>query len=457
MYSPKNKGDLISYYIEYPGKPENIQHKFKIDSKGEIVFTTYRIPDVSEFEKLASGSVKHFVNVPDFWDRLKDIIETTVKLRLLAQYIQFDVQEQKQTFRTTIQQKIHKIPFQVVMPDGMSKKDRLKYKKTKYKLDHDIHCFVNYSMNKIDVVFDVDEKANDFLAIIPNYPFALKASLDTNKKMKNVLAENANIFSDFTNTIVSINEYCDSSQKDYTQKSWDDFLFQSHYNGMLSYVQENVVNPPMMHLVDCTRRFLCEALVSEHGLEIASTKALAFSSLKEDKQLIYKLAEKYGYIKDADSLLFCEDLRNQIAHPEENTQDIIQTALRISKLYTQFVFHYLDKDFITDYYNKIPVSFPLDELNVQYQAYQRVRQAEIISNELSWLLPENLKHGNNRKKISFLDKKGIISHKESEEIKQLFLKRNEVAHGQMTVNQAYNQQTLDTVAMRHALVHRQHV
>lgn len=211
-----------------------------------------------------------------------------------------------------------------------------------------------------------------------------------------------------------------------------------------------------MRLVDNTRRFLSEVIIAEHALEIAPTKALASFKLKENKSQIYKLAEKYGYIEKDEPFLFCEDLRNQIAHPEENTPDITQKALKISNLYTQFVFNYIDKNFITDYYNKIPVSFPLDELDAQYQAYQKVRQAEIISDELNHLLPEDLKNKNSRKKISFLNKEGIINQGESAEIEQLFLNRNTIAHGQTKGCQVGGKPILDISALRHALVHRQH-
>lgn len=455
MIPPKSKSDLISCCIDYPGKPQNIRHTFRVDPKGDVVLTTYRIPDVEEFSKRAAIAVKRFVDVPDFFAYMKDTVETAVKLRLLAQYIQFNVQEEKQSLPQKIQQKIQKIPFRVVMPDAMSKKDRLRYNKMKFNSEQDAHRFIDYSMNKIDLLFDVDEKANDFFAIIKNYPFVLKASLNSNKKMKNVLHADAQIFSDFVDTLTSINEYCDKNRT-YTQKSWKDFLSQSHYERTLYYVQENVVNPSIMHLVDNSRRFLSEALIAEHALEIAPTKPLASFKLKEDKSQIYKLAEKYGYIGQAEPFLLCEDLRNQIAHPEENTPDITQKALKISNLYTQFVFNYIDKNFIIDYYNQAPVSFPLNELDVQYQAYQRVRQAEIISDELNHLLPEDLKHKNSRKRISFLNKEGIINQGESAEIEQLFLNRNEVAHGQTRDSQETSKPILDISAMRHTLVHRQH-
>lgn len=451
----KSKRDLISYCIDYPGKPQNIRHTFEVDPKGNFMLTTYRIPNVEEFSKFAALAVKRFIDVPDFFAYMKDIVETAIKLRLLAQFIQLNVQEQKQSLPKNIQQKIQKMHFRVVMPDAMSKKDRLRYKKIKFNLDQNANQFIDYSMNKIDLLFDVDEKASDFFAIIKNYPFALKASLNTNKKMKDVLCKDAHIFSNFLDTLFSINEYCDKNQT-YTQKSWKDFLNQSHYNRTLSYAQENVVNPSIMHLVDNSRRFLSEAIIAEHALEIASTKQLAFLKLKEDKSQIYKLAEKYGYIEKAEPFLFCEDLRNQIAHPEENIPDIIQKAFKISNLYTQFVFNYINKNFIVDYYNKVPVSFPLDELDVQYQAYQKVRQAEIISGELNHLLPEDLKHKNSRKRISFLNKKGIINQGESTEIEQLFLNRNTVAHGQMRSSQVSSKPIFDISALRHALVHRQH-
>ena len=263
-------------------------------------------------------------------------------------------------------------------------------------------------------------------------------------------------FSDFIDTLVNINEYCDQKQGLYTQKSWDDFLRQSLHDSTLSYVQENVVNPSIMHLVDCSRRFLSEALIAEHALEIAETKTSASFRLKEDKQQIYRLAEKYGYIDKAKSFLFCENLRNQVAHPEKRTPNIIQNALKISHLYTQFVFRFLDKDFVCDYYDKFPVSFPLDELNVQYQAYQKVRQAQILSDELTYLLPVDLKHKPCRKKMVFLNKQGIITPKESEEMEQLFLNRNDVAHGQMKGGQVSSQSISDISAIRHALVHRQY-
>ena len=261
---------------------------------------------------------------------MKDIIETSVKLRLLAQYVQLDIQEQKQPLSQDVQKKIQKIPFRVIMPDAMSKKDRLRYKKAKFKLDQDKHCFIDYSMNKIELLFDIDERANDFFAIIKNYPFVIKASLNTNKKMGNVLRENPNVFSDLVDTLVSINEYCDKNQTNYTQKSWNDFLTQLHCNNTLSYIQENVVNPSIMHLVDKSRRFLCEAIVADHASEISSSKPLASFTLKNDKTLIYRLAEKYGYIEKAEPFLLCENLRNQIAHPGKNTQDIIKKALIIS-------------------------------------------------------------------------------------------------------------------------------
>ena len=456
MQLPKNKNDLIFCCIDYPGKPQNIRHSFKVDPQKELIFTTYKIPDIKEFSQLASVFVKRFVNIPDFFVYLKDIIETSVKLRLLAQYIQFNVQEQKQTLPQDIHQKIRKMPFRVVMPDAMSKKDRLRYKKSKLKLEQDAHRFIDYSMGKIDLLFEADDKANDSFAIIPNYPFAVKASLNTNKQMKNLLREDAHIFSDLTDMLVCINEYCDRVQTNYTQKGWNDFLYQSHYDRTLSYVQENVVNPSIMHLVDHTRRFLCEALIADYGWAIASTKPQAASTLKENKTQIYKLAEKYGYIESANPFLFCEDLRNQIAHPEGNTKDITHKALEISDLYKHFIFRFIDKDFIIDYYNKSPVSFPLDELDTQYQAYQKVRQAEIISGELDHLLPENLKQKNSRKKISFLNKEGIINQGESAEIEQLFLNRNAVAHGQVKGHPLTNQAILDISTIRHTLVHRQH-
>ena len=54
MMQPKTKNDLISYYIDYPEKPQNVHCSFKTDSKEGIVFTTYRIPDIEEFSTLAS-------------------------------------------------------------------------------------------------------------------------------------------------------------------------------------------------------------------------------------------------------------------------------------------------------------------------------------------------------------------------------------------------------------------
>ena len=456
MMLPKTKNDLIAYYVDYPEKPQNIHCSFKTDSKEGIVFTTYRIPDVEEFSTLASVFVKRFVNVPDFFVYLKDIVETAIKLRLLAQYMQFHIQEQKPNLYQHVRQEIQKMPFHVVMPDAMGKKDRLRYKKTKLKLERASHHFIDYSMDKMDVFFDVDEKANDFFAIISKLPFVIKATMNTNKKMKNVLREDSQVFSDFIDMFVSINEYCDTPKINYTQKSWDDFLFKSQYDTALSCIQENVVNPSIMHLVDQTRRFLCEALVSDHGSEIASNKALATFKLKENKPQIYKLAEKYGYLEKAAPFLSCEDLRNQIAHPEKNIRDITQKSIKISDIYTQFVFHFIDEDFIADYYEKTPISIPLDELNVQYRLYQNVRQAEIITDELKFLLPDDLKHKKSQKRISFLNKEGIINHEEFAKIEQLFLNRNAAAHGQTNGLRIKSQFALDFPAIRHALVHRQH-
>ena len=82
---PKTKNDLIAYYVDYPGKPQNVRCSFKTDTKEGLVFTTYRIPDVKEFSTLASVFVKRFVNVPDFFVYLKDIIETAIKLHILSQ------------------------------------------------------------------------------------------------------------------------------------------------------------------------------------------------------------------------------------------------------------------------------------------------------------------------------------------------------------------------------------
>ena len=456
MMQPKTKNDLISYYIDYPEKPQNVHCSFKTDGKERILFTTYRIPDVEEFSTLASVFVKRFVNVPDFFVYLKDIVETAIKLRLLAQYMQFHIQEQKPNLYQHVRQEIQSTPFHVVMPDAMRKKDRLRYKKTKLKLERASHRFIDYSMDKMDVFFDVDEKANDFFAIIPKLPFVIKATMNTNKKMKNVLREDSQVFSDFIDMFVSINEYCDTPKINYTQKSWDDFLFQSYYDDTLSDVQENIINPSIMHLVDQTRRFLCKTLIEKHALEIASSKASASFTLKEDKAKIYKLAEKYGYLEDAEAFLFCEDLRNQIAHPEKNIRDITQKSLKISDIYTQFVFHFIDEKFIADYYEKTPISIPLDELNVQYRLYQNVRQAEIITDELKFLLPDDLKHKNSQKRISFLNKEGIINHEEFAKIEQLFLNRNAAAHGQTNGLRIKSQFALDFPAIRHALVHRQH-
>ena len=168
------------------------------------------------------------------------------------------------------------------------------------------------------------------------------------------------------------------------------------------------------------------------------------------------MSEKYGYLEDAEAFLFCEDLRNQIAHPEKNIRDIAQKSLKISDIYTQFVFHFIDEKFIADYYEKTPISIPLDELNVQYRLYQNVRQAEIITDELKFLLPDDLKHKNSQKRISFLNKEGIINHEEFAKIEQLFLNRNAAAHGQTNGLRIKSQFALDFPAIRHALVHRQH-
>ncbi len=452
----RNKRDLISCYIDYPEKPQDIKISFEVDPEEGIILKKYKIPNVEEFSKLASPFLKHFVSIPDFFSRMKDIIETTVKLRLFAEYMQFNVQEQKQFIFQNVQQKIQKMPFRVVMPDAMNKKDRLRYKNLRLKSELKKNQLSNYSMGEMAVLFDFDTKARDFFAIIKNYPIALKASLNNDKKMKNALYKDSQLFSDLVHILFFIADYCDKNQDNFTQKNWNDFLFQAEYDYMLSYAQENVVNPSMMYLVDNVRRFLHEALIEEHGLKIAPTKAEASFMLKKDKTKIYKLAEKYGYIENVEAFLLSEKIRNKIAHPDEHIQDISRKALEISNLYTNFVFRFIDENFITDYYAKTPVSIPLEEVNAQYQAYQKLRHAEIISDELDLLLPEDIKHKNRQKKLSFLNKKGILNSRETAEIEELLLNRNAVAHGQRIVCQARGQSIPDFFAIRHALVHRQH-
>ena len=95
MWPPKNKDDLIQYNVEIAGATSNLQHVIQCDETGNFIIKNHYCPTLDEFKILSKSKIIKKIDISDFHKRLKDIIESAIKLNTIAYFFKFDHEEKK--------------------------------------------------------------------------------------------------------------------------------------------------------------------------------------------------------------------------------------------------------------------------------------------------------------------------------------------------------------------------
>ena len=451
MWPPKNKDDLIQYNVEIEGATSNLQHVIQCDETGNFIIKNHYCPTLDEFKILSKSKIIKKIDISDFHKRLKDIIESAIKLNTIAYFFKFDHEEKKDEIQKIIYEDVQNNPFKVIMPDCMNKKDKTKRKKELYQYQKHPEKFYSYKYIDEEIVFYKDNIAGNFFALSPKKEYLIKSSFDSQQKIKNIFQNDTDTFLYLKHLMKNLHEFYQNKKQPVSQKNWETFLLQNTFNSSVSDYQENLINPLIMNLVDQSRRFLYDTLICEHWQDIAQTKPDAQQKLKKNKSDIYTLAEKFGYINQSDAFIVAENIRNLIAHPSRYSEEKLKTAFDIALLYQIFVYQFIDANFLKKYYDQFPFSFPFQEINNQWNQYQSIRDAEFLTDLLDGFIPNKLKDKSSPEKLKFLVSSGILKDTEIKRIQNLILSRNAVAHGQLKKEDKIPQDTVNVSKIYHRL------
>lgn len=449
MISKEEIKSHITPVINFSGVPEDMC--FYLD-KDKNLSTSHNLTS-EEFEKLATPYTKVPFRIKDFYPRLKNILQYALRLQSLGLYCRYQFQHLNDEIQRLIQQDYQNEIFQVIMPDAMSLDDF-------YKRDFLINTCKDkkypYLKNKEALTLIANVPTREFLATSLKHPYLIKANFADAQLNMDRLKKNPDLLMRLTEVENMLCDFYNQTPPPYTQQQWQKFWMTRTYENAETEAIKGCDAPLIMYLADNTRRFLTEVLIQEHHQDIAPTKQQAQQRLKQNKNAIFLFGQKFNYISDAAAYIHCENLRNELAHDRNTVRFGEKANVLIADLYMDFVSHFIDRQFLSEYSKTFPDLFKLQEIPGLYNSYEIIRRSAKLDATINELLPEELKSKSTKEKIKFLMQQKLLSKKEVENAEELFLKRNPIAHGQSDKIIQQERKTIPSVDnLCHNLIFRQ--
>lgn len=136
--------------------------------------------------------------------------------------------------------------------------------------------------------------------------------------------------------------------------------------------------PVIINLIENTRRLLFDTIIKEHGEELAPSLQKARFLLKNNHENIYKLAEKYKYIEDADYFIQLENRRNAVAHPDPfSSGELFARPYQILHKFWDFICNHSTPEQLAFYFQYNPVSMNTRELDLLENDFHSLRSDEM--------------------------------------------------------------------------------
>lgn len=209
-------------------------------------------------------------------------------------------------------------------------------------------------------------------------------------------------------------------------------------------------------LMETTRTVLFKKLIDTHAADIAPSVELARKKLKEDKNLIFKLAEQYKLIPNADIMIKYHNLRDALAHPFQindcsETGDPKQIIHDFENLLTMamgkhhFTVHVVNQsmsteDFIKQRHKQTGKTITLlNESAMQISpdvtsSYQQIKDIDLIEAMMSQMsfATSNPKKLNRKLKLAQMTQAGLLTSDQTSDLERYILNRNHLGHASAT-------------------------
>lgn len=147
----------------------------------------------------------------------------------------------------------------------------------------------------------------------------IKSNIQSNQNYTTYFEQNPTAAHELARKIFIITSFAFEGKETSTQKQFNAYQLNFEKQWLLAQIKE-IEKIPFIHLVEHTRNFLFNALIQNHALDLASSVEDARKLLKENKDLIFKTAEQYHYINNADKMIKWHQLRDELGHPERVEQ-----------------------------------------------------------------------------------------------------------------------------------------
>ena len=286
---------------------------------------------------------------------------------------------------------------------------------------------------------------------------SVDSNLKTSEPIEQILLNDSSLSFELAKKIFMLEVYAvaqNGEKEKLSQKGYDDF--QLKFERLIYTDQlQDILKLPFVHLVEHTRQFLISTLIKNDWSKIASQKQDAMELLKKNKNLIYKKAEEFGYIPNADKLIKYQNMRDELEHPIQleqkhlfptDTQEIcndfsavLTSLLHAKNLKIDFVHpNETEEDVkrrISQKYNKnfnliweMESDFSINVIS----AYHLVKKMDLfhsISSQYQFPL-SNGKKMKEIDKLNYLSQQGLMKSSDVINLEGYLKNRNKVSHGQ---------------------------
>ena len=238
-------------------------------------------------------------------------------------------------------------------------------------------------------------------------------------------------FREFIQTILDIHDTQGSISQKTVDALWSTALSKQIYE---KNPEHNSIGKVVMDVIEDLRKILFKHLTDEQYIPISKTRSFKLFSaknplkqpmtlqeqvkryLKKKKNAIYLLAEQYGYIQKAATLLHYQKLRDSVRHPEE-----VRVRIKSpSAIYNDF----LSCGPMLSSNNLSPSQ---EYFETDFEAIKTIHDLDVLMKILDHYADKKAKRGSKAYWDS-LEKDGILDKTELTEVQNLILKCNSIAH-----------------------------
>ena len=290
----------------------------------------------------------------------------------------------------------------------------------------------DYSSYTVEFFPNKNTKVQNSRAFI-NKDLILKTTVKSDKTVGEYAKSNPNFTKElFRKTVIST-LYTQQTQGNHSQQEMNEIIFKYEKQELYSQIL-NIRNIPFIQTVENIRSFLYNTLVNRHSKQIAKTQEEAKKTLRENKNNIYIWSEKLGYVPNAEFLIVCQCIRDNLAHPEQSCFSLTQNIGDIMGGLCSFLknllqnkkFHfYIDKDapkLTSD--TKTPQDY-IDD----YALMEQVARLQQLFNGYKTPSKTNGQKLTGKKQLEALATQGVILPTDIPLLENAIKTRNQFAHG----------------------------